>query len=415
MCCSHGASKDDFSLAVTKILEADSASSAAYLDYLVIETSGVSDPSPLVATLDQRWGSMHKVQLESVVAVLDSAAVLEQLATDTIPAALHRQLEWADTILLNKMDLVSSPDAQQQLASWVGSVNCQARLLKCSMGKVALPVLLNVEAPASTAATGHDTSYQQQCWEVVGAPESRRQESPEPRTHAHASEAFQTESMELGDGVLWIGRLCEWVYRAMPAGVLRLKGYAAIAELGGQPMLIQMSGGSRFSFELSNQHAGVHLVLVGERDGWESQVVLPQLRELCGGSCSPCSGVVASAFLPELFEELSPRNAVGGTVVRFEPMRKFGREAGEARSVSGVDLDEANEMLARVVNMSTAPVFVLIVEGIDGAGEPAIGLLVPSQSVGEEVLGALWRVLEDKGEWLLQESFQALTQCACGW
>ena len=64
MCCGHGhgGNKNDFSEAVAKLLEADAASPASWVDYLVVETSGVMDPTPLIATLDQRWGVMHKVR-----------------------------------------------------------------------------------------------------------------------------------------------------------------------------------------------------------------------------------------------------------------------------------------------------------------------------------------------------------------
>lgn len=108
MCChSHVHGKNDFSQAVAALLEADAASPASWLDYLVVETSGVMDPAPLIATLDQRWGVMHKVhllisgfalmhqpqvKLESVLAVVDTAAVVEQLEGGQVNRALQRQV-----------------------------------------------------------------------------------------------------------------------------------------------------------------------------------------------------------------------------------------------------------------------------------------------------------------------------------
>lgn len=81
----------------------------------VIETSGVTDPVKIIATLDQRFGKMTRARLDSVVTVLDadSLAGLEGggsgQAPMTMTAALRSQLRYADVILLNKADLCS-PD-----------------------------------------------------------------------------------------------------------------------------------------------------------------------------------------------------------------------------------------------------------------------------------------------------------------
>ena len=48
-------------VALRQLLQKDEASQGSWLDYLVVETSGVSDPAPLVAALDQKFGVMHKV------------------------------------------------------------------------------------------------------------------------------------------------------------------------------------------------------------------------------------------------------------------------------------------------------------------------------------------------------------------
>lgn len=75
ICCTKAA---DLASKVWSILqEADSGS----VDYLVIETSGVSDPCTVVQTLEADFGKMYRVRLDSVVLVLDADDVSEYVCT----------------------------------------------------------------------------------------------------------------------------------------------------------------------------------------------------------------------------------------------------------------------------------------------------------------------------------------------
>ena len=73
-------------------------------DYLVLETSGMADPATVVQTLLVDDRVRAELQLNGVVTVADSLHIERQLATQ---CEASEQIAFADTILLNKTDLVA--------------------------------------------------------------------------------------------------------------------------------------------------------------------------------------------------------------------------------------------------------------------------------------------------------------------
>lgn len=92
MCCSIS---QDLRQAVWKLLqECDSG----HIDYLVIETSGISDPLSSIRTLEEDYGKMYRVRLDSVVTVVDSdffSGKLEEVESSgqELPVAAASQLK----------------------------------------------------------------------------------------------------------------------------------------------------------------------------------------------------------------------------------------------------------------------------------------------------------------------------------
>jgi G3E family GTPase len=76
------------------------------LDGIIIETTGLANPSPVIQTLviDQVIGA--QCRLDSVLCVVDAVHILDQLA-DHIDAA--DQIAFSDHIVLNKVDDASAP------------------------------------------------------------------------------------------------------------------------------------------------------------------------------------------------------------------------------------------------------------------------------------------------------------------
>ena len=160
ICCTVA---DDFVPTMKALLDRERAP-----DHIVIETSGLALPQPLVQAFN--WPEVReRVTVDGVVAVVDAAAVAEgRFAHD--PAAVERQreadeeldhetpleelfedqLRAADLVVLNKSDLLAS-DRLDALKAEVGREMVAApRVVVSSHGRLPVDVLLGVGAGTET-------------------------------------------------------------------------------------------------------------------------------------------------------------------------------------------------------------------------------------------------------------------------
>jgi G3E family GTPase len=120
ICCTINDSLVD---AVYAVLEREER-----MDYLVVETTGLADPLPIMVTF---LSTELKVftHLDSVITVVDSEAFTEEHFSSEVALS---QLLYGDITLLNKADLV--PEAKLTwLESYLQDIKEQARYLRCSL------------------------------------------------------------------------------------------------------------------------------------------------------------------------------------------------------------------------------------------------------------------------------------------
>lgn len=132
-------------------------------DYLLIESTGISEPLPVAQTFtyqDEANGiDLSKIsQLDTLVTVVDAFNFMrdycstdtlkERNVTDmqddhrTIVNLLTDQIEFANVIILNKTDLVSKDDAGV-LKAMIRKLNADARIIESSFGKVDVKEILH--------------------------------------------------------------------------------------------------------------------------------------------------------------------------------------------------------------------------------------------------------------------------------
>ena len=148
--------------AVYKILQQYKPSETGSVDYLVIETTGVADPLPIVL---QFLGTDLRdlTRLDSILTVVDAETFTpEQYHSE----AAKSQLLYSDIVLINKTDLVSEAHVDS-LESYIYSIKDYAKVLRSQFSVVPLPLILDVSfaqlgsalqalaAPEKDSATSH--------------------------------------------------------------------------------------------------------------------------------------------------------------------------------------------------------------------------------------------------------------------
>lgn len=155
ICCTL---REDLLLEVTKLAK------AGRFDYLVIESTGISEPLPVAETFtfeDEDGISLSDVaRLDTMVTVVDAANFFddydeakllqekgESLGEEderSVADLLVDQIEFADVILISKTDLVDSAQIDR-LNAVLKTLNTRAKVIPIAEGKVAIDEILDTK------------------------------------------------------------------------------------------------------------------------------------------------------------------------------------------------------------------------------------------------------------------------------
>lgn len=131
-------------------------------DYLLIESTGISEPMPVAETFcfeDEDGRSLSEVaRLDTMVTVVDAANFLNDYGSDealhdrglelnegderNVVDLLADQIEFADVLVLNKIDLIADEQAEA-LERILRLINPAARIVRARFGRVPLDEVLN--------------------------------------------------------------------------------------------------------------------------------------------------------------------------------------------------------------------------------------------------------------------------------
>jgi G3E family GTPase len=133
-------------------------------DYILVETSGLADPTPVAATFFMDNEVAKKVVLDGVVTLVDAVHVQPHL--DDPALAEHdnqavTQIVVADRILLNKTDLVDEA-AVRQLERRIRALNSSAPILHTVQAQVDLSQVLDLQSFESDALSMTDPHFLQE-------------------------------------------------------------------------------------------------------------------------------------------------------------------------------------------------------------------------------------------------------------
>lgn len=109
-------------------------------DYILIETTGMADPGPVVQTFFMDDEMQQKLRVDGIVTLVDARHIWEHL-DDSDEA--NEQIAFADVILLNKTDLVAPADLER-LEERLGRMNSNAQIHRTQHATLDLDHVLNV-------------------------------------------------------------------------------------------------------------------------------------------------------------------------------------------------------------------------------------------------------------------------------
>lgn len=221
-------------------------------DHIVIETSGLALPKPLVKAFN--WPEIRsKVTVDGVVAVIDTHAVdLGRFASDEATVQEMRetdenldhdnpledvfedQLLCADMVLLNKSDLVEEGRLGEIKADLQARVRDHVKFITTDHGQVDPAILLGLDAAAEDDIDGRNSHHEH----------SDEGDDHDHHHHDHNHDEFESFSVSLGpitDPEALESKLLEVVDAH---DILRIKGFL---DVPGKPMRHVVQGvGPRF-------------------------------------------------------------------------------------------------------------------------------------------------------------------------
>jgi G3E family GTPase len=236
VCC---ATRGDLFLALDEML-----SRATQLDGILVETSGLANPVPVIDDLEH-YRAAKEIRLDSVITVIDADNFDRNL--DNAEAA-YEQITCGDLLLINKTDLVS-PEVVGLIEQGLKKLNPTARRVPCVNCDVPLPMLLG--GPVRLMAQGK-----------TEADGSTGDKEHQQHDHHHEHGEFDSTALQV-DRPLDAERFAGWLDR-LPDTIFRVKGFVRFINTDGE-WVVHAVGGRR-SIEPSRgavRTQGALLVVIG--------------------------------------------------------------------------------------------------------------------------------------------------------
>ncbi|MCX7596486.1 MAG: GTP-binding protein [Fischerella sp.] len=201
-------------------------------DHLVIETTGLADPAPVIQTFFVDEDMREQLELDAVITVVDTKHIWQHWEANEA----QEQIAFADVILLNKTDLVT-PDVLDELEKRIRGMNVMAKIYRTRNAEVGMDALLGVKAFDLDRALEIDPNFL------------------EEDAHEHDESVYSVALVV--EGALDGNKLNKWLgelLRTQGPDIFRMKG---ILNIAGED--------DRFVFQ------GVHMIFEGKPDRpWKS-------------------------------------------------------------------------------------------------------------------------------------------------
>ena len=196
-------------------------------DHLVIETTGLADPAPVIQTFFVDEEIQTQMDLDAVVTVVDAKHIWDHWDSDEA----QEQIAFANVILLNKIDLVKSHQLTE-LEQKIRAMNAMVKIYHTQNADIEMDAVLGVRAFDLDRALEIDPEF-------LGED-----------AHEHDESVFSFAIVE--SGAVDLEKLNQWLTELLQTqgpNIFRMKGILNVAEEA-----------NRFVFQ------GVHMIFDGKPD-----------------------------------------------------------------------------------------------------------------------------------------------------
>jgi G3E family GTPase len=127
---------------------------------IILETTGLADPSPIVFTFNSNSAIQENYRIDSIVCLVDAKHIdvhLDDVKPDGSVNEAEHQVAFADRILINKVDLVT-PEEYDDVEDRIRSINGFASIIKTEKSRAPLDLILGLNSFSLEQVTTVDPS-----------------------------------------------------------------------------------------------------------------------------------------------------------------------------------------------------------------------------------------------------------------
>lgn len=230
------------------MIEVEKLAAQNKFDYLLIESTGISEPIPVAQTFtfeseDGKIDLSRFSYIDTMVTVVDAFNFLKDFSSSdyltsreltniegddrTIVNLLTDQIEFANVIIINKMDLVTAKQLEE-LRAIIQKLNPEARIITANESKVELENIIN------TNLFDYEKAEASAGW----LKELENDHVPETEEYGISSFVFKSKSPFHPE------RFLTYLNQRFPQNIIRSKGLFWLASRSNQALLWSSAGGS---------------------------------------------------------------------------------------------------------------------------------------------------------------------------
>ncbi len=200
-------------------------------EYIIVETSGVSDPLEVALTFNIPQ-LQHRLRVDAIITVVDAenARDLKQREYEILSFA---QIGVADIVVINKVDLIT-PEDKARLEAWIRDITPSARILEAIQGAVPPEFMFGV------GAYDPERLVVRQTHDVHVHEDGEAHDHDHHHAHTDHSVVFSTWSWTT-DQPLKL-KLLRKAIENLPVTIFRAKGIAYMEDVPDRRAVLQVVG-----------------------------------------------------------------------------------------------------------------------------------------------------------------------------